>query len=56
MQKIKRVIVEGRNDHGNIRIDTELIKMKKGVRVDTTPTNEVVSSSFFEQADALLKL
>lgn len=54
--KIKRVIVEGRNDHGYIRIDTELIKMKKGVRVDTTPTNEVVSTSFFEQADALLKL
>lgn len=55
-EKIKRVIAEGKNDSGYVRIDTELIKMKKGLQVETTPTNEVLSSSFFDRADELLNI
>ena len=51
---VKRVVAEGRNEGGYFRLDTELIKMKQAVSVETTATNEVISESFFEKIEALI--
>ncbi len=51
---IKRVVAEGRNEGGYFRLDTELIKMKQAIDVETTATNEVISECFFERIKTLL--
>lgn len=48
--KIKRIIVDGKNETGPFRLDTELIKKKQCLTVETTALNEVSSESFFKQA------
>lgn len=52
--RIKRVVAEGANDSGPFRLDSELIKMKQYLRVETTPTDEVRTEDFFEKAQILL--
>jgi hypothetical protein len=54
-QKIKKLTVEGRNDSGSIKIDTESIQMKQAIDVELSEyTREIVSSSFFTEAQAIL--
>jgi hypothetical protein len=53
--KIKRIIAEGTNDTGTIRLDTELIKMKHAIEVDLTgETAQVDSKHFFLKAQELI--
>lgn len=53
--KIKRIIAEGANQSGSFRLDTELIKMKQSISVDTSAiTNEVDSTQFFVKAQELI--
>ncbi len=53
---VKRVVAEGRNEGGAFRLDTELIKMKQSIDVDTSPTNEVISERFFESVENLISV
>lgn len=53
--KIKRIVAEGANQSGSFRLDTELIKMKQSITVDTSSvTNEVDSTQFFIKAQELI--
>ncbi len=48
---IKRIVAEGKNQSGPFRLDTEAIKMKQFLEVDTTElTDEVNSESFFSKS------
>ena len=54
-QKIRKIAVEGRNDIGSIKIDTESIQMKQAIDVELSEyTREIVSGSFFTEAQTLL--
>lgn len=53
--RIKRIIAQGSNSAGPFKLDTELIKMKQKIDVETeTITNEVISADFFAQAQILI--
>lgn len=53
---IKRIVAEGANPSGPIRLDTELIKMKQSFKVNTvTITNEIDSNMFFEAVEDFLQ-
>ena len=52
---IKRIVAEGSNNTGSIKLDTELIKMKHCLSVETTAINEVQSTDFFKKAQILLE-
>jgi len=53
--KIQRVIAEGTNETGYFRLDSELMKMKQSIDVESTPdTNEVDSTDFFRKAQVYL--
>lgn len=55
-KKIKRIVAEGSNESGFFRLDTELIKMKQRLSVDTiSVTNEIDSNEFFKKAQELLE-
>ena len=47
---VKRIVVDGKNESGPFRLDTELIKKKQCLNVETTALNEVSSEHFFAQA------
>ena len=51
---IKRIVAEGKNESGSFRLDTELIKMKQSLDVETTEINEVLSDSFFTIAQEVI--
>ena len=47
---IRKIAVEGSNDSGNLKIDTESIHMKHSISVETIePTNVVNSDDFFDK-------
>ena len=53
--KIKKIVVEGKNSNGSIKIDTESIQMKQSVNVELTEhTREIISDSFFAEAQSIL--
>lgn len=51
---IKRVVADGSNESGPIRLDTEAIKKKQSVTVETTPIGEVRSEDFFSKVHELI--
>ena len=52
-KQIKKIAVEGANDSGNLKIDTDSIHMKHSIEVDTfQPTNEVSTTDFFDKVNA----
>ena len=52
---IHRIIAEGTGDNGNIKLDTDLLKLKREVCVETTvETDEVDDRSFFINVQNLL--
>ena len=56
-KKIRKIAVEGANDSGCLKIDTESIQMRHSIIVETcsqTP-GEVVTSDFFTKADKFIK-
>jgi hypothetical protein len=55
-KKIRKMAVEGTNNSGNLKIDTESIQMRHSIWVDAlAKTREVVTSDFFEKAGAFIK-
>jgi hypothetical protein len=52
---IRKIAVEGSNDSGNLKIDTESIHMKHSVIVETIePTNVVDSNDFFDKVSTAI--
>jgi len=52
-KQIKKIAVEGSNDSGNLKIDTDSIHMKHSIEIETLqPTNEVSTSDFFVKVSA----
>ena len=50
-KKIKRIAVEGSNQTGSLKIDSESVQMKHSVTVETVPlTREVNTTDFFQKA------
>ncbi len=55
-KKIKKIAVEGANESGCLKIDSDSIQMKHSIVVETLPqTNEVVTGDFFAKADEFIK-
>ena len=55
-KRIKKIAVEGTNNNGSLKIDTESIHMKHSIEVSTVqPTNELDTADFFTKADAFIK-
>lgn len=55
-KRIKKIAVEGGNENGSLKIDTESIYMKHSIEVDTVlPTNEVSTTDFFEKASNFIR-
>jgi len=55
-KQIKKIAVEGSNDSGNLKIDTDSIHMKHSIEVETfQPTNEVSTADFFNKASASIR-
>ena len=55
-QKIKKIKVEGKNDNGSIKIDTESIQLKQSINVMISDeTREILSENFFIEAQATLE-
>jgi hypothetical protein len=56
-KKIRKIAVEGANESGNLKIDTESIQMRHSIVVETlaNTTREVVSSDFFAKAGDFMK-
>ena len=55
-KKIKKIAVEGSNNSGNLKIDTDSIHMKHSIEVETLqPTNEVNTFDFFDKVSAFIK-
>lgn len=55
-KKIKRIAVEGSNQAGSLKIDSESYQMKHAVTVETLPpTREVNTSDFFQKAQNFIK-
>ena len=53
--KIKKIVIKGTNDSGRFEVDTELMKMKHFLSVESEiVTNEVNSSDFFTKAQAFI--
>jgi hypothetical protein len=54
--KIKKIAVEGSNNSGNLKIDTDSIHMKHSIEVETIqPTNEVNTTDFFDKVSEFIK-
>jgi hypothetical protein len=55
-KKIRKIAVEGANESGCLKIDSESIQMKHSIVVDTLPqTNEVVTRDFFEKVAEFIR-
>ena len=55
-KKIKRIAVEGSNQAGSLKIDSESYQMKHSVTVETLPpTREVDTKDFFQKAQEFIK-
>jgi hypothetical protein len=55
-KQIRKIAVEGSNDSGSLKIDTDSIQMKHSIEVETLqPTNEVNTADFFEKASAFIR-
>lgn len=55
-KKIRKISVEGANESGCLKIDSESIQMKHSIVVDTLPqTNEVVTRDFFEKVTEFIR-
>ena len=55
-KKIKKIAVEGANESGCLKIDSDSIQMKHSIVVETLPqTNEVFTGDFFTKADEFIK-
>lgn len=55
-KKIKKISVEGTNQNGCLKIDSESIQMQHRIKVEThSTTNEVVTEDFFEKVDAFIR-
>jgi hypothetical protein len=55
-KQVKRIAVEGANESGNLKIDSESIQMKHSVVVDAhQTTNEVNTADFFEKVSDFIK-
>lgn len=55
-KKIKKIAVEGANESGCLKIDSESIQMKHSIIVETlSATHEVVTSDFFAKADDFIR-
>lgn len=55
-KQIRKIAVEGANDSGSLKIDTDSIQMKHIVEVETCqPTNEINTNVFFEMVDSFIK-
>jgi hypothetical protein len=54
-KQIRKIAVEGANDSGSLKIDTDSIQMKHSIEVETfQPTNEVNTADFFVKASAFI--
>ena len=55
-KQITKIAVEGSNDSGCLKIDTNSIQMKHSIEVDTfAPRNEVSTNDFFAKVDNFIK-
>ena len=56
-KRIKRIAVEGSNQSGSLKIDTESYQMKHSITVDTvqSPTHEVHTIDFFQKAEEFIR-
>ena len=55
-KRIKKIAVEGANNNGSLKIDTDSIHMKHSIKVETSqPTNEVNTTDFFDKVSAFVK-
>jgi len=55
-KRIKKIAVEGANNSGSLKIDTDSIHMKHSIEVETSqPTNEVNTTDFFDKVSAFVK-
>ena len=55
-KKIRKIAVEGSNQSGNLKIDTESIQMRHSIMVETASKGgEVVTSDFFAKAGDFIK-
>jgi len=54
-RRIQKIAVEGANDNGSLKIDTDSIHMKHSIEVETfQPTNEVNTTDFFSRVSAFI--
>ena len=55
-KKIRKIAVEGANESGNLKIDTESIHMRHNIIVETTLSQmrEIISNDFFAKADKFI--
>ena len=55
-KQVRKIAVEGANDSGSLKIDTDSIQMKHSIDVETRPpTNEVNTNDFFEKVDSFIR-
>ena len=55
-RQIRKIAVEGANESGNLKIDTDSIQMKHSIEVETfQPTNEVSTTDFFSKANTFIR-